>query len=155
MDALRQWAMCLITAGVAGAFVMAISPRGSMDKTVRAVIGVFTVAVICMPLTELELSYFSIESFAAFDDCEVNTDELNAQLIASCQKSVELQIKSAAKELGADIESVEAELSVDSDGCIIIHEISIKIANASSSDAVELSDNLEKKLGVAVTVNTE
>lgn len=155
MDALRQWAMCLITAGVAGAFVMAISPRGSMDKTVRAVIGVFTVAVICISLTELELSYFSVESFAAFDDCEVNTDELNAQLIALCKKSVESQIKSAAKELGADIESVEAELSVDSDGCIIIHEISIKIANASSSDAVELSDNLEKKLGVAVTVNTE
>ncbi len=155
MDALRQWAMCLITAGIAGAFVMAISPRGSMDKTVRAVVGVFTVAVICMPLTELELSDLSVESFAAFDDCEVNTDELNAQLIASCRKSVELQIKSAATELGADVESVEAELSVDSNGCIIIHKISIKIANAYFPDSADLSDNLEKKLGVAVTVNTE
>ena len=53
MDAVRQWAICLIAAAAAGTFAAAVIPGGSMEKTVKAVAGIFVVVAVCSPLAEL------------------------------------------------------------------------------------------------------
>ena len=47
LEVLRQWALSLIIASAAGTFAMVLSPRGSMDKTVRVVVGIFVVRGAC------------------------------------------------------------------------------------------------------------
>lgn len=155
MDVLRQWAVCLIAAAAAGTFAMIISPRGSMDKTLRAVVGIFVVAAICSPLAELKDADFSVDAFADYGSEEVNADELREYMIDVCRNTIETQIASTAGELGVRVASVEAEISADSDNCIIIHNISVKVLEASASVIIDLSDKLQENLGVAVTVNAE
>lgn len=155
MDVLRQWAVCLIIAAAAGTFAMAISPRGSMDKTVRAVVGIFVVAAICSPLTELKNFDFSVEAMADYEYESANTEELYEQMIAACRNAVEAQVKNHASGIGAEVITVEAEISVDDTGCIIIHKITVEIADLSEKFKADLKEKLQSELGVPVTVNAE
>lgn len=152
MDVLRQWAMCLIIAAAAGTFATVVSPRGSMDKTIRAVVGIFVVAVICSPLTELKDNGFSVEAFAEYDLETDNVAALREQLVSACRDAVEAQINQAAQELGIAVKSVEADLSVDTENCIIIQNITVGIADDFEEKAELLSEILQEKLGVPVQV---
>ncbi len=153
MDALRQWAVCLIVGSFAGAFVMIVSPRGSMDKTVRAVAGVFVVAALCSPLAQLKNFNFSFtEEDVTYDENSFlpEAEDKLAQLYAN---AVAQRVNEIAAETGTQAESVDAEVSVDENGCIIIHKISVGIAEPES--AKKLEQTLSEKLGVPVTVEVK
>lgn len=155
MNELRQWAVCLIIAAVAGTFVMVISPRGSMDKTVRAVVGVFVVAVICAPLAELADNPISVEAISGFDFSEVSysDEELRESVILSLENAVKEQVEIAAVEMNVTAEEIYAEMDFNAENCIIIHSITVKISEDYSEKALQLSKILEERLGVPITVN--
>lgn len=155
MDALKQWAVCLIISALAGTFVMVVSPKGSMDKTLRAVVGIFVVAAICSPLAELKNADFSLEamvgSYSAYEN--ENISVLQEQMISACRNAVENEVRKAADEVGAVVSSIRADVSVDAENCIIIHNISVGISEYFKEDATALSEALGERLGVPVTVN--
>lgn len=155
MDALKQWAVCLIVSALAGTFVMAVSPKGSMDKTMRAVVGIFVVAAICSPLAELKDADFSLEAMAdsySVDENK-NVEAMQEQVISACRRAVENEVKKASEESGAAVSSIRADLSVDAENCIIIHDISVEISECSEKTACLISEKLQQILGVPVTVN--
>ena len=158
MDFLKEWAFCLIIAGVAGTVATVIMPKGSTEKTLRAVIGIFVIAVICSPLKDIAESDFITDAFAAYgavsyDDSYV--EELNEKLADVCKETVEGEINKIAKEYGAKAVSVETEVSVDSDFCIIIHKINVIISKNDFSDTAFLAEKFSEKLLVPVDVNAE
>ncbi len=125
-----------------------------MDKTVRAVVGIFVVSVICSPLAQIKDNSFSVEAVAEY---ELETDSVAAlreQLISVCRDAVEMQIKQIAQELGITVETVEAEMSVDTENCIIIHNITANVAEKYGENSELLSEILKEKLGVPVQVNS-
>lgn len=151
MDELRQWSISLIIAAVAGTVITVISPRGSADKIMRTVTGIFVVASVAVPLMQVDISDVSAQSFFEYSDSDVGYSyELEQQLVDACKTALENQIIMAASQVGADVKSVESELSVDENGCIIIHKIVIKIANTTAKD--ELENLLEQETGIRVTV---
>lgn len=154
LEVLRQWALSLIIASAAGTFAMVLSPRGSMDKTVRAVVGIFVVAVICSPLAQMKDINFSVQAFAEYELETENVEALRKQLVSACRNAVENQITDTALELGIEVESVEAEMNIDAENCIIIHKITVNITAENEEKAKEFSEILQKKLGVPVQVNS-
>lgn len=154
LEVLRQWALSLIIASAAGTFAMVLSPRGSMDKTVRAVVGIFVVAVICSPLAQMKDINFSVQAFAEYELETENVEALRKQLVSACRNAVENQITDTARELGIEVESVEAEMNIDAENCIIIHKITVNITAENEEKAKEFSEILQKKLGVPVQVNS-
>lgn len=154
LEVLRQWALSLIIASAAGTFAMVLLPRGSMDKTVRAVVGIFVVAVICSPLAQMKDINFSVQAFAEYELETENVEALRKQLISACRNAVENQITDTARELGIEVESVEAEMNIDAENCIIIHKITVNITAENGEKTKEFSEILQKKLGVPVQVNS-
>ncbi len=154
MDAFRQWAVCLIIAAAAGTFAMAVSPRGSMDKTIRAVVGIFVIAAVCSPLAEMKNAEFSVAAISDSENCygNSNTSALRKQFTDMCSDAVASSVKETAAGLGITVGSVEAEISVDSDNCIIIHNVLVKVTGCSDEKSEELLKNLQDELGVPVTV---
>lgn len=152
MDVLRQWAVSLIIAAAAGTFAMVISPRGSMDKTVRAVVGIFVVSVICSPLAQIKDNSFSVEAVAEYELETENVAALREQLVSACRDAVETQVIQSAQELGIEVETVEAEMSVDAENCIIIHKIAVNVPKKYGKNSELLSEILKEKLGVPVQV---
>lgn len=157
MNELKQWVLCLIVAAVAGSFVMVISPRGSMDKTVRAVVGIFVVAVICAPLTELkdaEISLGAMKNFG-YETASDSDERLHESVISSLKSAVNEQVKTVADELGITAEEICADLDLNSENCIIIHSLTVKISESSSDKTSYFSDILQERFGVPITVNAE
>ncbi len=125
-----------------------------MDKTVRAVVGIFVVAVICSPLEEMKDIDFSVQAFAEYELETENVEALRKHLVSACRNAVEKQITDTARELEIEVESVEAEMNTDAENCIIIHKITVNITAENGEKAKEFSGILQKKLGVPVQVNS-
>ncbi len=155
MNDLKQWTLCLIIGAVAGAFAMAITPRGTMSKAVRAVTGVFIVASMCSPLSQLLKKDVSIKTFADSVYKEDNSDELNGYIMETFQNEIEKQILSVADMYNADVKEIYINADINTDGCIIIHEISVAVKSMMSDDASEFSKKLSEEIGISVSVNSE
>ena len=155
MNELKQWTLCLIIGAVAGAFAMAVTPRGTMSKAVRAVTGVFIVASMCSPLSQLLKKDVSIKTFADSVYKEDNSDELNGYIMETFKNEIEKQILSVADRYNADVKEIYINADINTDGCIIIHEISVAVKSMMSDDASEFSKKLSEEIGISVSVNSE
>ncbi len=158
MDFLRDTALCLIMAAAAGTFITVIVPRGSMDKTARAVTGIFVVAVICSPLSEIEKSDPISDVFADFGEYDFDdsyAENMNGALVNTFRTALENQLEEIATELDFEIRSVDADVSVDDEQCINIHSVSVYTSESELYDAEELSKKISDKLGLPVDVTEE
>ena len=158
MDILKDWALCLIAAASAGTLATVVVPRGSMDKTVRAVVGIFVVAVICSPLAEFDGQNLFADAFWEYEDVFSDnsyTQEMQGYMIDLMKQTVNYEIKEAAAELDAEIKSVVSDISVDDENCINIHKIDVIINKTDILDKEELSDKISERLGVPVSVTAE
>ncbi len=156
MDALRQWSLSLIVAAAAGTFVMVISPRGSMDKTVRAVVGIFVVAAICSPLAGFADSDFSFKAMSGFDfDEHDSAESLQEYAVSACRDAAEIQILATADNLGIKVNEICIDADINTDGCIIIHSIAVTIEAEYYEKQSDFSALIEDELGVPVTVYAE
>lgn len=147
----------MIAAAVAGTFAMIVSPRGSMDKTIRAVVGIFVVAAIFSPLTELKKDgngFFEKEAFA-FEEENKADEKLGDYLLTACKNAVNSEIEKAADELNIPDFQSEIDAYVDDENCIIIQNITIYIPAEHIDKAEKLSDRASERIGAPVTVNAE
>lgn len=150
MDGLRQWAVCLIIASVGGALTTVISPRGSMDKTLKAVAGIFVVAAICTPLADIGGFDFSFANDEMTQSYDYDTEE---RIISLYGDAISQKVLLLANDMGAQVVSVETDVSLDSDGCIIIHEIAVEVSSCDSKK--KLAESLSESLGVTVNVDVK
>lgn len=158
MEYIKDVALCLIFAAAAGTLVTVIVPRGSMDKTVRAVVGIFVVAVICSPLTELDKAETILDAFEVYDEETVEnlyTEDMSEYITETLKENITLRIKEIVSEFGADAVSVNTEMSVDENDCINIHKIEVKIKNGNFIDKTRLSETISRNLGVPADVIAE
>lgn len=155
MDAFRQWTLCIIFAAAAGTFACAVSARGSTDKTLRAVVGIFIVSAICSPLSEIDIKEITLPAFADSCNIEGESGELDEYILSACKSAVESEIMLSASECGIEVESVLIDAEVDEDECIIIHDIQIKIQNGATDYRSDFSRSVEEKLGVPVTLTAD
>ncbi len=152
MDALRQWALCLIAAASAGTFVCAVTPRGAVDKAVRTVAGLFVVAAVCAPVTKLESDNFGIPAFAdsaVVSDCG---ELLKEQMLESCKKAIENQILSLSKRYSLTVYNVELDAYTDEYNSIIIQSIHLEINSETPQSVSPFLSEAEAALGVPVTI---
>lgn len=152
MDALKSWAVSVIISAVAGTVISLLMPKGSMEKTMRAVIGVFMVSAVCLPLAQINIGGETEQVFLPVTVCESNAEDIEEYMLTVCRNAVESAVDSAARESGVADYKIIADISCDEYGCIIIHEITVEIdkENTVSEDAFETL--LNQKLGVPVSV---
>ncbi len=155
MNELKQWALCLIVGAVSGTFAMAISPRGTMNKAVRAVTGIFIVTSMCAPLMNLLESDAAVNVFADSAYSDESADELDEYIIETFKSKIEKHILSVAETYNAEVKEIYMNLDINSDGCIIIHEISVTVVSVSQEDILIFSKKLSEEIGVNVAVNAE
>ncbi len=158
MELLKNLALCLIAAAAAGTLATVIVPRGSTDKTVRVVVGIFVVAVICSPFSELDKSDLVTGVFGNYEDVISDnsyTREMQEHMVELMKETVNSEITEAANELGTEIKSVFADIEADNENCINIQKIDIVINITDSRNKEKLSEKISERLGVPVNVTAE
>ena len=152
MDGFKSWAVSVIISALAGTVISIIMPKGSSEKTMRAVIGVFMVSAVCMPLADFKLSDETVASFSFEEYGENNAESLEKYLVAECEDTVGETIKEAAEKFGITEYEVVTDISKGTDGCIIIHAITVEVNEMNDARIRDFEIYLGEKLGVAVTV---
>ena len=147
MDAVRQWAICLIAAAAAGTFAAAVIPGGSMEKTVKAVAGIFVVVAVCSPLP-------TFADLAEPAETPAYAQSIDDGTLRFCEQAVSEALTAAAEETGVEVTEINAELSAASDG-IIIHNVSVAVNAASADKIEEFSLSAERRLGFPVGITAE
>ncbi len=152
MDGLRQWALCLVISAAAVALVTIITPRGSTDKTVRAVAGIFMVSAIFTPVADITFD-FALSDSQAY--AQVGADALADSMVESCRSAAENAILSCAGEHGITVNEICIDADIDANGCIIIHGIAVEIGRDGACSTAELEKIFGNATGVPVEVKTE
>lgn len=151
MDMLKQWLISLVFAAMAGTLISVISPKGSTEKTLKTVVGIFIIAAICSPLTELGATDFTLPVFA--NNNSVQPEEGMEDYIArALEAEVCSRLSECAERLDMEIDDVVIEAETDENGCIIIHNVLIKIQNCEYESAQKAAEALSEELGMPVTL---
>ena len=151
MEALRQWAISLIICGIGATIISLLSPRGTMEKTLRAVIGIFIVSTVCMPLAKLKNAEDILPAFS-FESETYLSENLEEQMLDVCRETVGKVIDDTAKELNIAEYDVDADMQMNEEYCIIIQYIHISVYECDSVTTAKFESVLQNKLGVSVTV---
>lgn len=158
MDFLKSSALCLIAVAAAGTLAGVIVPRGSVSKTMRAVTGIFVVAVICSPIAEILNSDIIQEAFAY--DSEISSDmsyteDMREKMLEVFKSTVNSSVKEIASEIKAEVVSVNAELFFDDDNCINMQKIVVTVRNCQRYETEYLSGKISENLGVPAEIIAE
>lgn len=157
MNEFKAWALSLAAGIILAGVVAALSPRGSMLKTLKIAAGIFIISIICSPLARLKK--FDGAKFFASDFREESyedaSDSLRDGLVRACRSAAEETIRSAAEELGIKLDGVAADLHIEDDGCVIIDKITIYVSGSSDAASEELSRIVSERLLAPVSVETE
>lgn len=152
MDALKQWALCLILASVAGTFAVIISPRGSSDKTIKIVAGIFVVSAICSPLSEI-VKLDSLETMLTISDYSgESSKQLREFLIDSFCSELEMKINSVLAEYNVVGAEIYINADIDADNCIIIRDVSVEIDGSLIDEKEEIGKRLKDFTGMDIAV---
>ena len=151
MDALRQWDVSLIICGIGATVISLLSPRGTMEKTLRAVIGIFIVTTVCAPLANLKKAEDILPAFS-FEGEAYYSDSLEEQMLAACKNTVGEVVENVAEEMGIAEYDVNTNIQIDEEYCIIIQDIHIVVYGCDSAVAADFEAVLQNKLGVSVAV---
>ncbi len=158
MDFLKNTALGLIAAAAAGTLATVIVPRGSMDKTLRAVVGIFVVAVICSPFAQISETELIDGAFVKSDEIlsdDSYTAEMQEKMIGFFNSEIDSNVKEIASELNINVVSVNSEITVDENHCINIHKIVVNISDCETSAKESLSVKISENLGVPAEVIAE
>ncbi len=150
MDALKQWIISLAFSAAAGTLISVISPKGSNDKTVKTVVGIFIIAAVCVPLSEIEESDFSVPAFV--QDKIIADNSMNDFTVEMLENELFNKASEVASGFGCGIKDVEIQAEYDDENCIIIHEMTVYFINPENEKVTEIAAEIENELGVPVTV---
>lgn len=154
-DAFRQWAVSLIICALGGTLISLLSPRGSMEKTLRAVIGIFVVSAICTPLLKLKKADDFLPAFVAEAAADTDTSDLESQMKNACRNAIGKAVDEVMNSAGVETYEVEADVDMDEDYCILIQEIRISIHSTNNGSVAEIEAMAQEKLGVPVKIICE
>lgn len=154
-DALRQWAVSLIICALGGTVISLLSPRGSMEKTLRAVIGIFVVSALCTPLMKLKKANTLLPAFVAYTEPEIQMQNLNGQMVSACKETIGKVVDEVLGAVGIDDYSVESNVDIDKEYRIIIQNIQVAVSSENNVSVGKIQAELCERLGVPVVVICE
>ena len=150
MEGLKQWLISLIFSAAAGALITVISPKGSNDKTLKTVVGIFIISSIFLPLTKMNLSDFSFPAFA--NELKIEQGEEGDFVVEMLEEELYKTVSETAEEFNCKISGVEIDAGYDEDNCIIIQEIAVYYTSGETENIQMAAAETEKRLGVPVRV---
>lgn len=150
MEGLKQWLISLIFSAAAGALITVISPKGSNDKTLKTVVGIFIISSIFLPLTKMNLSDFSLPALA--NELKIEQGEEGDFVIEMLEEELFETVSETAEEFNCEISGVEIDAGYDEDNCIIIQEIAVYYTSGKTENIQMAAAETEKRLGVPVRV---
>lgn len=151
MEAVRQWAICLLASAAVGAFACIVMPNGSLEKTVKAVSGIFVIAALCSPLADSDMREFTEVTARTAGENSIQTQALEDGALDMCDAAIRDAIYDTAQACGACIKEISVKLDMK-DNCIIIHNVTVELEETQSEKAENFGEEVREKLGFPIDI---
>ncbi len=150
MDGLKQWLISLVFSSAAGTLITVISPKGSNEKTLKTVVGIFIISAVFLPLSKMNITDFSLPALAG--GFEIEQDKNEDFVVEMLEEELFEKASETAQSFGCAIKSIEIDAEYDEENCIIIHKITVYFSSGESEKIKMAAAETEKLLGVPTVV---
>ncbi len=155
METLRSWATCVALSALAGGILWLLSPKGSVQKALQAVVAVFLLCAFLSPLFHREGAV--LEWFAPEIEEIPDNPQLAQTLLEQQRRAVEEALKKQCGDIlvARGIEGAEISVQTDilDDGSIEIVSVQVKLpGGVANIDALRTA--LREVTGLAVEIRT-
>lgn len=151
MEAVRQWAICLLASAVVGAFACIVMPNGSVEKTIKVVSGIFVIAAVCSPLADLSMRDFAQTAAQTEGEYPVNAQALEDGTLNMYDSTIRDAIYDTAQACGACIKEISVELDMN-DNCIIIHNVTVELEETQNEKTEKFGETVRERLGFPIDI---
>ncbi|MEG1760821.1 MAG: hypothetical protein RR115_01530 [Hydrogenoanaerobacterium sp.] len=153
MDALREWALAVCAAAVAGSLVCLLCPAGEAAKAYKVTVSVFLLCVILSPvITGVLGSDWGYADISLNSKAEENTDVLNAMVEAQIENDFYSTVKDFVNSKLAEINAVPEEIYINvntnDESGIFIKELTIVTCQNDKNKQAEITALLSDSLGI-------
>ena len=152
MEAIRDWALAVCVAAVAGSIAHLASPTGATQKIFRITVSVFFLCCMLSPILSGALSgdfQFDVELTPQTNS---NTDEMQStmeqQITDSFTASLRRLVEDELEEQGVQAEEISININTGEDGGISIREIVLLLKAEDQNKQAGLMGGIKAKLGI-------
>ena len=158
MDTVRQWAMSLCMAAVAGAAAQIILPEGSLQKVFKVAFSVFFLCCLFSPvLAEVELENILSGEISSTETASLSEElesRMNSQIIEDFSASLEDMAEKALLNIGILGAKAKADINITEDGGILINRLLVTVPQDVAGRAGEIESAIWDALSIVPEVET-
>ena len=151
MDAVRDWALTVCTAAVAGSLVRLAAPEGATQKVLNLTVSLFFLCALASPvLTGAFSGEFTpppFEGSAAQYNTQALEEQMQRQMEQSFKSSMEQAVDALLREAGAEPLEIFININTEGQGGISITEVRVTLPALMQSRSAELTKLLLEKTG--------
>lgn len=152
MDALRNWALAVCVAAVAGSLAYLASPSGALQRVYKITISVFFLCAMLSPVLTGVLESGWEPEISGSQPVQEQPGELQSTVEEQVKGSFSLAVKElAAGELallGVTAQEILVNVNTDGDGSIFITEIILSLRAEDENKQAEIADRILEKIGI-------
>lgn len=151
MEAIKDWALAVCVAAVAGSLAHLAVPAGSTQKVYKITISMFFLCCMLSPiLTGLPDGAFSPEF--SQPETEYRTEALSSAMEQQIQTSFESSVRQLVQQelgaIGVQAEEIFINVNTDAQGGILITEMAVHLNAQHQSRAAEIETVIAEKIGL-------
>ncbi len=156
MVTFKSWAISAVTAAAVVAVISLLTPSGSMEKTLKTIIGLFLLASFILPFSGSDIAaglFDSNKGIKEIIDENKYENEMKKNVSDSLESAIETEICAYLSNAGVAFVNVEAEVSVDDKNNINTNSIVIVLRENIPNN--EIITFISERFGVAPDVKVE
>ena len=152
MDIIRSWVTGVTAAAIIGAIVLALTPGGAVEKSVKTVVSVFLISSMILPLVKAE----NVNLDFKIDEGQTVTqnEEIVNSLVEHFKEKLELSINETLNNSGIQVSQISIDINTNGDE-ISVEKIKIVLKKESADEVIRAKEILEKELSLQAEITAE
>lgn len=152
MDIIRSWVTGVTAAAVIGAIVLALTPDGAVEKSVKTVVSVFLISSMILPLVkadDLNLDFEITES-----QMVTQNEEIVNLVGEQFKEKLRLSITETLNKNGIQVSRMSIDINTNGDE-ISVEKIKIILKKESAGEVSRAKEILEKEFSLQAEISAE
>lgn len=151
MEFIKNWALGLVVASIAGAVVLILTPTSTIEKQVKTAVSLFLLVAFVQPF----FGGIDLKSIFDIEDIVVNNEEsvdLNKTLLEQMKLELKGRIEEIIDSIGIKAEKINIDIIINENNEMQIKEVTIGVDKSHLGYKKQIEEQIKEKLGVFAEV---
>lgn len=151
MEFIKNWALGLVVASIAGAVVLILAPNSTIEKQVKTAVSLFLLVAFVQPF----FGGIDLKSIFEIEDIVINNEEsvdLNKTLLEQMKLELKGRIEEVLDSVGIKAEKINIDIIINENNEMQIKEVNIVVDKSHLGYKNQIEEQIKEKLGVFAEV---